>query len=81
MPDELHELMTHDTVDRVIEYQSPYADYSVILSDVGRVQQIRAFYLKEMRHDWEWVDDTDDGVGFVLLKRRSSHDPPSGYEQ
>lgn len=59
-----------DCVDRVVEYQTNEADYSVILKDVYRTQRFRHYYLKNLRFDWEWVDDNDTGVSNIMLKRR-----------
>lgn len=70
LPGDLQRVNRMDVVDAILEYQNHYADYSVILSEEGRKQNIRVHYLKHLRDDWKWVDGTDDGVGFVLLKRR-----------
>lgn len=71
LPGGIQPIDNKDGVDKVIEYQSPYADLSVLLSEEGRTQEIRVYYLKHLRDDWEWVDASDEGVGFVLLKRRA----------
>lgn len=70
LPDELNPLASMNGVSDIIEYQSPDADVSVLLADGATSQQVRVFYLKNLREDWEWVSHTDDGIGFVLLKRR-----------
>lgn len=69
LPEDLQSVYQMDAVDAIVEYQSPYADYSVILSEEGRKQAIRVHYLKHLREDWTWVDGTDSGCGFVLLSR------------
>lgn len=66
----IEELNT-EFVDTVVEYQSTAADYSAILKDEYRTQKYRVYYLKNLREEWEWVDNSDDGVSFVLLKRRN----------
>jgi hypothetical protein len=58
-------------VDRVERYQTTEADYSVILRDGHRTQKYRVYYLKNLRDKWEWVDDSDSSVSFVMLKCRS----------
>jgi hypothetical protein len=71
LPGELQPVDALDRVDKIIEYQSPYADYSILLTEYGTKQRIRVYWLKHLRDEWEWVDGTDDGVGFVLLKERN----------
>ena len=70
-PDGLDEL---NTVDRVVEYQTHAADYSAILDgDASSTQEVRVFYLKHMRDEWEWAfDDVNELAGFVAFKRRGS---------
>lgn len=63
-------LETPEFVDRVVEYQTNEADYSVILEDGYKCQNFRVFYLKNLRSDWEWVDNNDTGVSNIMLKRR-----------
>lgn len=70
IPEQLRQLNEADEVDQIIEYQTPFADYSIILSDVGRKQFVRVFWLKHLREDWKWVQGTDDGVGFVLFQEK-----------
>lgn len=72
LPESLQQLELEEMVDRVVEYQTPEADFSVITSDWGSVKNIRVFYLKNLREDWEWVDSSSKGVGFVMLKRRKN---------
>ena len=70
MNDRLEEL---STVDRVVPYQTNGADFSAILTDeVTSTQEVRTFYLKEMRDDYEWAfDHVIDLAGYVAFKRRS----------
>jgi transposase len=68
IPESFRELNNADEVDQIVEYQSGYADYSIILSEIGTKQFVRVFWLRYLRDEWEWVQGTDDGVGFVLLK-------------
>jgi len=70
MPVELIDVSDVDPVDRVIEYQSPSADVSVLMKDGYGTQNFRVYYLKQLREDWEWVDNSEKGKPFVLLKRR-----------
>ena len=70
LPDKLQGVEAMESVDKIIEYQSPYADFSVLLSESGTTQPVRVFYLEHLRNNWEWVDDSSGGCGFVLLKRR-----------
>lgn len=70
IPEELRELNDADEVDQIVEYQSGYADYSIILSEIGTKQFVRVFWLRYLRDEWKWVDGTDDGVGFVLLEEK-----------
>jgi hypothetical protein len=59
-----------DCVDEIIDYQSNAADKSVLLKDNYRTQRFRPYYLRNLRFEWEWVDDSDTGKAFVLLKAR-----------
>ena len=70
MNDRLEEL---STVDRVVPYQTNDADFSAILTDEATsTQEVRTFYLKEMRDDYEWAfDHVNDLAGYVAFKRRS----------
>lgn len=61
-----------DAVERVVQYQGAFGDWSAILNG-GRKQAVRVHYLKNLREEWKWVDDNqseDEGVGYVILKRR-----------
>lgn len=70
-PDGLDDL---DTVDRVVPYQSNAADFSAILTgEATSTREVRVFYLKNMRDEWEWAfDNVNELAGFVAFKRRGS---------
>lgn len=68
LPEELRGLLDHEAVEKIIEYQSQLADFSVILTESGRTQNVRVFYLENLRFEWAWVENYEDT--FVLLKRR-----------
>lgn len=70
LPDDLQFLTKLEAVKKVVKYQTQGADYSILLADTSRVQNVRVPYLEQLREDWEWVDATNKGVGTVLLKRR-----------
>jgi len=59
-------------VERVVEYQSNYADKSVILDGEYAIKPLRVEYLKNYRFEWEWVESSTNGKPYVLLKRRKS---------
>lgn len=60
------------TVERVVEYQTPEADISAVLTPAATsTQEVRVHYLRELRDEWHWVDDfTSEQAGAVLLRRR-----------
>ena len=68
-PEGLNDLQT---VDRVVPYQTNAADFSAILTDDAvSTQEIRVFYLKHMRDEYEWAfDNVNELAGFVAFKRR-----------
>jgi len=57
-------------IERVVEYETNYADKSVILTDDYVLQSFRYEYLQNLRDEWEWVESSTEGTPFVLLKRR-----------
>lgn len=63
-------LTNPDCVDRIVDYQTPEADKSILLSHETDIQTYRVYYLKHLRDEWEWVDDSKQGTPFVMLKRR-----------
>jgi len=70
LPKSLVGLKTQDSVDRIIDYKCPYGEYSVLLSEGGRVQAVRNYYLNNLYDKWWWVTTTNDGAGFIILSRR-----------
>jgi hypothetical protein len=72
LPEAIRPLHNEDEVHKIVEYQSGYADYSVILDTKTSTQLIRVFYLKHLRDDWEIVDYSQNALShsFVLLKEK-----------
>lgn len=72
LPEAIKPLHDMDEVHKVVEYQSGYADYSVILDTKTSTQLVRVFYLKHLRDDWEIVDYSRNALShsFVLLKEK-----------
>jgi hypothetical protein len=61
-----------DSVDRVVEYQTSYADFSAILNRASHME-VRVHYLKNLRDDWKMVDYYENKrhrSGHVLFKRK-----------
>jgi hypothetical protein len=57
-------------IERIEDYQSDYADKSIILTEDYVMQSFRYEYLQNLRNEWEWVESSNEGKPFVLLKRR-----------
>lgn len=57
-------------IERIVDYQTPEADKSVILTEEYVMQSFRYEYLQNLRDEWEWVDSSKEGKPFVLLKAR-----------
>jgi len=70
LPEALQELDDERFVKAILDYQSGGVDYSVLLREEFRVQQMRVFWLRELRDEWRWVDDSSGEESFVLLKHR-----------
>lgn len=70
LPEALQELDEELFVKAILEYQSPGIDYSVILKEGRRVTEMRVYWLRDLRDEWQWVDDSDGDESFVLLKQR-----------
>lgn len=58
-------------VDRVVDYQRPEADKSVVFKHGQVAPEFRTYYLQHLRDEWEWVRQSEKGNGYVLLARRS----------
>lgn len=70
IPKALKPLNEQEAVEKVVQYQGTYADYSILLERDNAVQEVRVFYLKDLRETWEWVESNKNGKPFVLLKKR-----------
>ena len=60
-------------VDTTHTYQTPAADFSIMLGHKTDVSRFRVFYLKNLRFKYEWVDSFEgdqQNTSHVLLKRR-----------
>jgi len=70
LPEALQELDKSLYVKAILEYQSPGIDYSVILRKGRRIIEVRVYWLRHLRDEWEWVDYNDAEESYVLLKQR-----------
>jgi len=74
LPENFGTIAESDGVSEITPYKGSYADFSIIMRRPMKTE-IRVYYLRNLREDWEWVEDRYDeehGNGFILLKRRAN---------